>query len=290
MDRAELFERIGLARCERGVVIHADDIGMCEATAASYRRLAAASAMSSASTMTVCGWYPAIARICQQSPVTLDMGVHLALSSEWSDYRWGPVLGAAAESLCDDSGYFPMTTAAARRVILQRVGSDFSMLQAELSAQIERALRHGLDVTHVDSHMYVLYHSALLPTYARVALQYSVPACAPPWAKDVVTRMDAAERAAVVTFDGWFMLPLDDGADRWNCIERMIQELPPGLSYVICHPAQDSGELRALAADWQARVADDRLLTDARWARALDAAGVKVFGMRAIRDAIFPDR
>jgi predicted glycoside hydrolase/deacetylase ChbG (UPF0249 family) len=182
-----------------------------------------------------------------------------------------------------------MTTPAARSRILERAGGDVSVLHAELSAQIERALLDGLDVTHVDSHMYVLYHAALLPTYARVALQYRVPACAPPWLADVVARMDECGRAAVVTFDGWVGFPLSESERHWDSVKKLIDGLPPGLSYCISHPARDSEELRAVAFDWRGRVADHHVLADPRWVPALEAAGVKVLGMRAIRDVIFPE-
>ena len=46
-----------------------------------------------------------------------DLGIHLALNSEWTTFRWRP-LGAGAEvaSLVDDQGYFPLveTTVAAK--------------------------------------------------------------------------------------------------------------------------------------------------------------------------------
>jgi hypothetical protein len=66
--------------------------------------------------------------------------------------------------------------------------------------------------------------------------------------------------------------------------------LPEGLSHFICHPATDTPELRAIAADWEARVADYTLYTDEKWRKAIEASGVKLIGMREIRRTLFAEQ
>jgi hypothetical protein len=56
---------------------------------------------------------------------------------------------------------------------------------------------------------------------------------------------------------------------------------------VLFHPAIDSPEVRAISPDWPARVGDYDLLMSDAWTRAVEASGVRVVGMRAIRDALF---
>ena len=98
------------------------------------------------------------------------MGVHLTLTSEWTDYRWRPLSTAdPASGLLDDEGYFPALAAPVQ------ANADEATVRAELVAQIERALAAGIDVTHVDSHMLTLFHPRLARVYIDVACQFNVP-------------------------------------------------------------------------------------------------------------------
>ena len=82
---------LGLGPQDRALILHADDIGMCHATLPAMRELAESGSLSSASVMVPCPWFPEVARYCRANP-TLDMGVHLTLTSEWPGYRpWMPV-------------------------------------------------------------------------------------------------------------------------------------------------------------------------------------------------------
>jgi hypothetical protein len=88
----------------------------------------------------------------------------------------------------------------------------------------------------------------------------------------------------VIEFDGWTALPLDEAANRLEVLKRSLDGLPPGLSYVIFHPAVDSPELRGLAPDWPCRVADYELLRSERLMPTIEALGIELIGMREIRD------
>ena len=70
------------------------------------------------------------------------------LTSEWSPYRWGPVLGKEqVPSLLDSSGYlYPLEREAAAH-------ADIKEAEAEIRAQIARARALGIQPTHLDSHM-----------------------------------------------------------------------------------------------------------------------------------------
>ena len=93
-------------------------------------------------------WFPEAAKVLQANP-QISVGIHLTLNSEWADYRWGPVLGASTvPSLVDENGYFFHTAAQ-----LFEHGMDIGQVKSELRAQIEQALRAGLDVDYLDYHM-----------------------------------------------------------------------------------------------------------------------------------------
>jgi MFS family permease len=65
-----------------------------------------------------------------------------------------------------------------------------------------------------------------------------------------------------------------------------IAALPAGLTYVICHPAADSPELRAIAPDWRARVRDYVVMTDPALRSAVVAQGIHLIGWRDIQRAL----
>ena len=74
-------------------------------------------------------------------------------------------------------------------------------------------------------------------------------------------------------------------AARRRAIERAIEDLPPGVTEVHVSPALDTGELRAMAPDWSARVDDHDLVTGgSSTLRALAArSGVVFVGYRELR-------
>src|SRR5206468_1148218 len=126
-------------------ILHADDVGMCEASVSAFRELIEIGTISSAAVMTPCPWFPAVAQYCAGHP-TVDIGVHLTLTSEWSSYRWGPVSRPdRATGLTDAAGYFHRD-----RDELGR-HAQVNAVRAELRAQIERAQGAGIDLSHVDS-------------------------------------------------------------------------------------------------------------------------------------------
>jgi predicted glycoside hydrolase/deacetylase ChbG (UPF0249 family) len=295
MMTSSLLQRLGFTRSDRVVVLHVDDVGMCEATLAAFRDVAFRPTVSAASTMVPCPWFPALAQWCREHAARADVGVHLTLNSEWSDYRWSPILGAAVPSLQDELGYFHRWPdglhSHARREDVRR----------ELGAQIVRARAAGVDVTHLDSHIFTLRHPALLETYVALAREHRVPAAMvrrpdpeierSTFPREAIDRyygqLEEAEAAGLALFDAWVDLPLSEAPERrLETGKRVLDGLPAGLSALLFHPAVDSRELRAIAPDWAARVADYDLLMSDRWAQVLETAGIRVLGMRAVRDAL----
>jgi predicted glycoside hydrolase/deacetylase ChbG (UPF0249 family) len=276
-----LLSRLGFSNTDRVVVLHADDIGMCESSVSAFRQISDRGILSSAAGMVPCGWFPALAAACRDSPGA-DVGVHLTLNSEWDNYRWGPLLGPRASDLCDEAGYFFRKSEDVQR------DSARNAAYRELRTQILRAMQMGIDVTHLDSHMFTLMHPSLFAVYSTLSREFRVPCVVlPSLAEGLMPQLEPEEREELLVFDGWAQLPLNDHAERLECARRLLHALPEGLCYLISHPAIDTPELRAIAPDWRARVADYELYLDDDWARILDEAGVKVVGMRAIRNALF---
>ncbi|MDZ7290439.1 MAG: polysaccharide deacetylase family protein [candidate division KSB1 bacterium] len=130
------------------LLIRVDDIGMCHAVNMAMQQLAETGMPVSASVMFSCPWYLEAVEILKAHP-EIAVGIHLTLNSEWKHYKWGPVLGkAAVPSLVDSNGYFFATHA---EFNAQERKAD--EVEKELRAQIERALRSGVEIDYLDYHM-----------------------------------------------------------------------------------------------------------------------------------------
>jgi len=111
------LHKLGFSNTDRVVILHADDIGMCQGSVSAYADLLDFGLLSSAAMMTPCSWFPAAVNTYHQRQDTLqlDVGVHLTLNSEWTNYRWRPISTCDPGSgLLDAAGYFH---ALARQVV-----------------------------------------------------------------------------------------------------------------------------------------------------------------------------
>jgi chitin disaccharide deacetylase len=130
------------------VLLRLDDVGMNHSVNLAIEKVAATGMPFSVSLLFVCPWYQEAVEILKKNP-QITVGVHLALNSEWRNYRWGPVLGkGGAPSLVDNVGYFLPSSPA-----FLASKYDLGEVERELTAQVERALASGLKITYVDAHM-----------------------------------------------------------------------------------------------------------------------------------------
>lgn len=291
-----VLKKLGFADTDRVAIFHADDIGMCQATLPAYAALLDGSPLSAAATVPA-PWFPAAAALCrhEQPGGKIDMGVHLTLTSEWDAFRWGPISTTdPASGLIDDEGYFHRLAAPVQ------AGADLGAAGREMAMQIERALAAGVDVTHIDSHMFTNYHPRLAPVYFDLAFRYRLPALlvrgeerlpslgvADPGMAAAMGRLTrAAEAEGLPLVDNILVMPLTPVANRLAHATKMLQELPAGVTCFIIHPAQDTPELRAMAPDWPARVDDLALFQNEAWQQAVRRSGIQVIGFRPLRDLL----
>jgi predicted glycoside hydrolase/deacetylase ChbG (UPF0249 family) len=130
------------------VLLRLDDVGMNHSVNLAIEKVAATGMPFSVSVLFACPWYQEAVEILRKHP-DVAVGVHLALNSEWRNYRWGPVLGkGGVPSLVDSVGYFLPSSEA---FLASRY--DLREVERELTAQVERALASGLKITYVDAHM-----------------------------------------------------------------------------------------------------------------------------------------
>ena len=97
---ATVQERLGHPATARLLVIHADDLGMSHSVNRATFEALEKGWITSASILVPCPWFPEVARFAQSHPQA-DLGIHLALNSEWTTFRWGPLLRPDVPSLLD---------------------------------------------------------------------------------------------------------------------------------------------------------------------------------------------
>lgn len=286
------LKKLGFSDTDRLVILHADDIGMCHASAAAFADLWEFGLISSGATMVPCAWFPQTAAFCRKHPV-MDMGVHATLNSEWDMYRWRPLSTTdPASGLIDEEGYFhrwqPAVYEHARP----------AAVQIELEAQVRRALDAGIDVTHLDTHMGTVAHPKFIPYYVQVALKYHLP--------PMILRQDQAgyhalgmdnataafaasyvtilEEQGVPLLDHLYAMPLDKPDQRAEQVGAALEALPAGITHFIIHPSIDTPELRAITPDWPSRVADYQAFSSRELRQIVKDTGIQVIGYRVLRD------
>jgi predicted glycoside hydrolase/deacetylase ChbG (UPF0249 family) len=289
-----LLKKLGLPSDARAVIIHADDIGMCHASVTAFKDLVEFGSISSAATMVPCSWFPEVAAFCKTHR-GVDVGVHLTLTSEWEGYRWGPIsTREPATGLLDEEGYLHRREAGAW------AHADPAAAQIEMAAQVTRALAAGIDVTHIDVHMSTIIHPKFIRGYAQLAAQQRLPtmllrtfqADDQAFALDPETAAIASELVAQMEaqglplIDSMAMLPLDQPAERIEQAKKVLSNLRPGITHFVIHPSPDTAELRAIAPDWQCRVADYQAFSDEGLRRWIKSSGLHVLGYRAIREVM----
>jgi predicted glycoside hydrolase/deacetylase ChbG (UPF0249 family) len=277
------LKKLGYSDNDRLVIIHTDDIGMCHASVQAFKDLWAFGTITSGATMVPCPWFPAVAQMCRENP-EMDMGVHATLNSEWDSYRWGPISGGEAGSgLRDEAGYFHQW----HQAVYDNASAE--QVETEVNLQIERALKAGIDVTHVDDHMGTIMNPKYIQSYIQAASSRLLPNFLPRLNAVGIDLMgvDDEERVKYAPMmDGVLGMPLEHGDNHIEVAKKLLDEAPIGITHFILHPSVDTPELRAFAPDWQARVANYNAFMSDELKKFMESIDVKLIGYRAIREAM----
>ena len=283
-----VLRHLGFAATDRVVVIHADDIGMCQATLPAFVDLLTAGLVSSGSVMVPCPWFPQAAALQHTCP-TADLGLHVTLTSEWATYRWAPLTTRdPSTGLLDQDGYFPRNT----ETLWQNI--DIAAACAEMQAQVARARQGGLELTHLDSHMFAHFEPRLLPLYVALGFAEAVPALVVRhWsyseqdARQIARWIRQWEDQGMPIFDHVTGSPPASWQDdRVQQAKGLLDAVSSGLTCFLVHAACDTPELRAMAPDWRFRVADHTAFQSAELSNHIRQTGIQVIGYRVLRDAM----
>jgi chitin disaccharide deacetylase len=296
MSLNPFLKKLGFTETDRVVIIHTDDIGMCHASVQAFKDLWAFGTVTSGATMVPCPWFPAVARMCRENP-EMDMGVHATLNAEWESYRWGPVSTIEPDSgLLDEAGYFHQW----HQAVYDNAKPE--AVEKEVNAQIERALAAGIDVTHVDSHMGTIMNLRFIQSYIQAASSRLLPSMVPRLNARGVEMMGVGEQERIMympivqmlesmglpMLNGLLSMPLNEPSEpaQMEVAKKLIGDLPEGITHFVLHPSIDTPELRAVASDWESRVANYNVFMRDALKMMLEREAIKLIGYRHIRTAM----
>jgi len=147
-------ERLGWKPNDVVVILHVDDMGMSHSSNLGGIETVEKGVATSWSVMMPCPWVPEIGKYLKQHP-DVDSGLHLTLTAEWGPYRWQPLAGKPkVPGLVDEEGCLWHDVPQ----VAEHATPD--EIETEIRAQLDRAEKMGIPITHLDSHM---EHSSLGP-------------------------------------------------------------------------------------------------------------------------------
>ena len=237
-------ERLGYPADSKLLIVHADDLAIAHSEDAASFEALDKNYVTSASVIVPGPWLTEVADYAKAHP-DADLGLHLALTSEWKTFRWGAVeSGDKVPSLLDPTGaLWPLTEDVAKKAKPQEV-------EREYRAQVQRALAAGIHPTHLDTHMgSALATPEILAIYVKIAHEFHLPILAPRIPGDPL-QLSALLSEKDVLVDSVTLANPNVPADKWKEFYLdAIKNMKAGLNEIIVHLGHDDAELQAVTVD-----------------------------------------
>jgi len=237
-------ERLGYPADAKLLIIHADDLAIAHSEDAASLEALDKGYVTSASIIVPGPWLAEVADYAKAHP-DADLGLHLALTSEWKTFRWGSVESKdKVPSLLDPSGaLWPLTEDVAKKAKPQEV-------EREYRAQVQHALAVGIRPTHLDTHMgSALATPEIVAAYVKIAHEFHLPILAPRIPGDPL-KLSALLSEKGVMLDSVVIAGPNVSADKWKEFYLdAIRNMKPGLNEIIVHLGNDDAEMQAVMVD-----------------------------------------
>ncbi|WP_439559636.1 polysaccharide deacetylase family protein [Dyadobacter sp.] len=250
------------------LIVRGDDMGYSHSGNVALLKCSKEGIQTSIEVIVPSPWFPEAVKMLQANP-GIDVGIHIALTSEWDNVKWRPL--SDCPSIRDEDGYFfPMVRENKnypKRSILEN-NWKLADIEKEMRAQIETAMRKLPHISHISSHMGCTSLSPEVRELTkRLAKEYKIPVDAEP------------ANLSYATYDG----PKKTSAEKIKSFISMLGKLEAGKTYLfVDHPGLDDAELQAISHIGYEDVALDRQgVTDLFTSEKVKAA-IKEKGIRLI--------
>jgi len=232
---------------QKYLMIHADDAGLSTSENQATMQALQTGLVTSYSMMVPCAWFYEMVQFSVNNP-QFDYGIHLTLTCEWKNYKFGPVSALEqVQSLVDKNGHFHRN----RKILKNNVSVEEA--EIELSAQIEKALNLGLKPSHLDCHMYSVATSRELTSiYKKLGEKYNLPVLL---SKELMTFVGYGAESAIEVSDlvvdrifvGEFKYFEQDNLKKFY--SDILDDLQTGFNMILIHPAFDTNEMKSITED-----------------------------------------
>lgn len=264
-------EKLGYPAGKKVIILHADDIGMCEEANIAVKPMLTNKYIQSAAIMMPCPYAEEFV-IWAKEHSKMDIGLHLTLTSEWQNYRWGPVADPKeVPGLIDPDGKFWHEVPG----VVKHASAE--EVEKEIRAQIEKSIALGYRPDHIDTHMGTLYgRPDYVKVFYKVAEEYGIPANAIELSDPEVVKafrskgypiddnvVQLANNYSLPKVDNFTSAPKGETyKDKITKFEELIQSLNPGLTEIIFHPSVETDNLKSITHSWQQRDWEAKMFSD----------------------------
>jgi len=286
-----LNERLGFPPEARLLIVHNDDAGVAHAVNTATFEALESGLVTSTSIMAPCPWLHEIVAYAEKNP-DADMGVHLTLTCEWDNFRWGPVAGkSVVPSLVGPHGNLKKLENAITSI-------DAKQAEMEMREQVKLIRSAGIEPTHIDAHQFiVLFRPDLFDSYLKIGRETGIPVLLSsslfPWIRawigDSVPAPDWESylQPDDILLDNIITLTPGQEEAGWpSFYEKAVRSLQPGVSELIVHVGIAGDEMQGIAGelDWGSSWRQKELdyLTSEEFRELLKEEDVQLIGWKEI--------
>lgn len=256
------------------LIVRGDDMGFSHAGNEALIKCHKEGVQTSIEIIVPSPWFPEAVKMLKENP-NIDVGIHIALTSEWDNVKYRPL--SNSPSLTDADGYFYPFIYPNKNYPGQALSENKPELvdiEREIRAQIELALKKIPRISHISSHMGCYNMS---PEVKEIAKKL---------AKEYKIDIDPGEFGVkYISYAG----PKATSEQKVQSFIKMLDELKAGETYLfVDHPGIDTPELRAIHHIGYEDVATDRqgvtdAWTDARVKEAIKKKGIQLISYADLR-------
>ena len=266
------------------LVIRIDDMGALhsvnEASIDTYKNGIA----QSAEVLVVGSWFPEAVKMLKENP-GLDVGIHLAITSEWENVKWRPLTDCP--TLVDENGYFfpmmgPNAAYPGQSIMENMANFDINEIEKEFRAQIELALKNIPQVTHISGHMMsTAFNPQVMEVVQKLSEEYNLPS---------IDRGEAFKQYnfSYTGYDG----PSATAEEKIASFIKALEKMEKGKRYIfIDHPAYNDSEMQTVMHVGYENVAVDRqgvtdLLKSEEVLKVIQERGIKLIDINTLTKSL----